>query len=196
MTLVEWLTIFGIGIGLAMDAFAVSVVSGCVFKELKIVHVFRMAFFFGAFQAFMPLVGYAAGQSVADYITHVDHWVAFALLAAIGGKMIYEGMKFEQVEKKAQDPASLMVVLVLSLATSIDALAVGITLSLVTHSILAAVTSIGVITFLLSWAGVEFGRRSRRFVENKIEITGGLILIAIGLKILLTHLITDGAAAI
>lgn len=194
--MMEALTIILIAVGLAMDAFAVSVVSGCFYKELKIAHVFRMAFFFGAFQAFMPLIGYAAGQTVADYITHVDHWVAFGLLAGIGGKMIYEGTKFEQVEKKAQDPASLMVVLVLSLATSIDALAVGITLSLVTHSIVAAVTAIGLITFALSYAGVEFGRRTRRFVENKIEIAGGLILIAIGVKILVTHLLTDGPVAV
>jgi len=192
--MMEVFTVILIAVGLAMDAFAVSVVSGCFYKELKIGHVVRMAFFFGAFQAFMPLIGYAAGQTVADYITHIDHWVAFALLGAIGGKMIYEGTKFEQVEKKAQDPASLMVVLMLSVATSIDALAVGITLSLVTHSIARAVTAIGVITFLLSWAGVEFGRRTRRFVENKIEIAGGLILLAIGLKILLTHLLcVDGA---
>jgi manganese efflux pump family protein len=192
----EAVTVILIAVGLAMDAFAVSVVSGCVYKELKIAHALRMAFFFGAFQAFMPLIGYAAGQTVADYITHIDHWVAFGLLAAIGGKMIVEGMKFEQVEKTAKDPSSLMVVLVLSVATSIDALAVGVTLSLVTQSIFAAVTAIGVITFVLSYAGVEFGRRTRHFVENKIEIAGGLILIAIGLKILIAHLLTDGAAAV
>jgi putative Mn2+ efflux pump MntP len=195
MSLMEWLTVFGIAVGLSMDAFAVSVVSGSFYKELKISHALRMAFFFGAFQAFMPLIGYAAGQTVADYITHFDHWVAFGLLVVIGGKMIFEGLKFEQVEKKAQDPSNLMVVLVLSVATSIDALAVGITLSLVTQSILAAVTAIGVITFLLSYAGVEFGRRTRHFIENKIEIIGGSILILIGLKILLAHIWTTGGAS-
>lgn len=192
---IQLLTIAGIGIGLAMDAFAVAAVSGSVFRELKVAHALRMAFFFGAFQAFMPLLGYAAGQTVADTIEHIDHWVAFGLLTIIGGKMILEAMKFEQVEKKAQDPANLMVVLSLSVATSIDALAVGITLSLVTESILTAVTAIGIITFVLSYAGVEFGRRARHFVENKIEIAGGVILILIGLKILLAHLIMDSAAA-
>ncbi|MCE5187474.1 MAG: manganese efflux pump MntP family protein [Planctomycetaceae bacterium] len=192
--LMQLVTILGIGVGLAMDAFAVSVVSGSVFRELKVVHVLRMAFFFGAFQAFMPLIGYAAGQTVADYIEHFDHWVAFALLVIIGGKMIIEALKFEQVEKRAQDPANLMVVLTLSLATSIDALAVGITLSLVTDSILRAVAAIGVITFVLSYAGVQIGRRARHFVEGKIEILGGVILIVIGLKILLTHLLTGSAA--
>lgn len=194
MSVMEWVTVCGIAVGLAMDAFAVSIVSGSVFRELKVAHAFRMAFFFGAFQAFMPLVGYAAGQTFANYIEHIDHWIAFGLLAAIGGKMIFEAMKFEQVEKKAQDPANLMVVLVLSLATSIDALAVGITLSLVTESILKAVAAIGVITFGLSYAGVEIGRRARHFVENRIEIIGGAILILIGLKILLTHLATAPAA--
>lgn len=191
MTLMEWITVCGIGVGLAMDAFAVSVVSGSVFRELKVGHVFRMAFFFGAFQAFMPLIGYAAGQTVAEYIDDIDHWVAFGLLVIIGGKMIFESLKFEQVEKRAQDPANLMVVLTLGLATSIDALAVGITLSLVTESILAAVAVIGVITFVLSYAGVQIGRRARHFLEGKIEIVGGVILILIGLKILLSHLLTN-----
>jgi putative Mn2+ efflux pump MntP len=193
--LIQLFTVLGIGLGLAMDAFAVSVVSGSVFRELKVAHVFRMAFFFGAFQAFMPLLGYAAGQTVADYIKQIDHWVAFGLLAIIGGKMIFEALKFEQVEKRARDPANLAVVLTLSLATSIDALAVGITLSLVTESILTAVAAIGIITFVLSYAGVEFGRRARHFIENKIEIAGGVILVLIGVKILLTHLIGGSAAA-
>jgi putative Mn2+ efflux pump MntP len=187
-TIIEAITICGVAVGLAMDAFAISVVSGSVFKELHIRHALRMAFFFGAFQAVMPLIGYAAGQTFARYIENYDHWVAFGLLIVIGGKMIYEAFKIEEVEKKPQDPSNLIVLLVLSIATSIDALAVGVTLSLVTDHIFVAVIIIGLITFSLSWAGYEIGKRIGHFFENKIEILGGLILIAIGLKILITHL--------
>ena len=186
--IIEVMTICGIAVGLAMDAFAVSVASGSVFKELHIRHALRMAFFFGAFQAVMPLLGYAAGQTFADYIENYDHWVASVLLTLIGGKMIYEAFTIEAVEKKPQDPSNLLVLLMLSIATSIDAMAVGITLSLVTGHIFAAVIIIGIVTFGLSYAGYAIGKRIGHFFENKIEILGGLILLAIGLKILITHL--------
>ncbi len=192
MNIVEWLTVCGIAVGLAMDAFAVSVVSGSVFKNLHIKHALRMALFFGAFQAIMPLLGYAAGNLFAGYITAWDHWIAFGLLAAVGGKMIYESFKFSTVEEKSKDPSSLGVLLTLSIATSIDALAVGVTLSLMTASIMAAVTVIGIITFALSYGGFEIGKRVGHFFENKIEIIGGLILIGIGVKILISHLVDHG----
>ena len=185
----ELISIIGIAVGLAMDAFAVSVVSGSVFKELRVRYALRMAFFFGAFQAVMPLIGYAAGQSFACRMAAWDHWIAFGLLIVIGGKMIYEAFKIEEVEQKPKDPSNLAVLVALSIATSIDALAVGITLSLVTQAIGLAVILIGVITFALSYAGYEIGRRMGHFFENKIECIGGLILIIIGLKILLSHLL-------
>ena len=185
----EIITISGIAVGLAMDAFAVSVASGSIFKELHIRHALRMAFFFGAFQAVMPLLGYAAGNTFAEHITNYDHWIAFGLLVLIGGKMIYEAFKIEEVEKKPQDPSSLVILLALSIATSIDALAVGVTLSLVTRHIYTAVILIGVITFALSYVGYEIGKKMGHFFENKIEILGGLILIAIGIKILASHML-------
>jgi len=188
MTLLEWLTICGIAVGLAMDAFAVSVVSGSVFKELHIKHALRMALFFGVFQAIMPLLGYASGNLFTGTIAACDHWIAFVLLGAVGTKMIYESFKFRKVGEKPKDPSSLTVLLMLSIATSIDALAVGVTLSLITTSIMAAVMVIGIITFGLSYAGFELGKRIGHFFENKIEIAGGLILIGIGIKILITHL--------
>ncbi|MCI0498084.1 MAG: manganese efflux pump MntP family protein [Planctomycetales bacterium] len=188
MNALEWITVCGIAVGLAMDAFAVSVASGSVFKELHIRHALRMAFFFGAFQAVMPLLGYAAGNTMSGHINNYDHWIAFGLLVVIGGKMIYEAFKIEDVEKKPQDPSSLVVLLALSVATSIDALAVGITLSLVTHHVYIAVVLIGAITFVLSYAGYEIGKKAGHFFENKIEILGGLILIGIGLKIFISHL--------
>lgn len=188
--LIQIITVHFIAAGLAMDAFAVSIISGAVFKELNIRYALRMAFFFGAFQAIMPLLGYAAGMSFVRHIEAYDHWIAFGLLAGIGGKMIYEGLKIPEVEKKLRDPSNLMILLVLSIATSIDALAVGFTLTLVTKYIFRAVATIGAITFLISYVGYQLGKRYGHFFENKIEVAGGLILVFIGLKILTSHLIS------
>ena len=182
----ELITIIIIAIGLAMDAFVVSIVSGGAYRQLHVKHALRMAIFFGAFQAFMPLIGSLAGLSFKDYITDFDHWIAFALLAAVGGKMIYESFKIKSVEENP-DPSKVFVLLVLSVATSIDALAIGITLSLITSSILVAVTIIGLITFALSYAGVLIGKKFGHFFENRIEALGGFVLISIGVKILCEH---------
>jgi putative Mn2+ efflux pump MntP len=177
-----------IAVGLAMDAFAVSVVSGSIYKRLHIKHAFRMAFFFGGFQSLMPLVGSLAGLSIKDYIADYDHWVAFVLLSAVGGKMIYESFKIKP-NKENFDPSSIFVLLVLSIATSIDALAVGITLSLLQVSIATAVIIIGLVTFVLSYAGVFVGKKFGHFFENKIEAAGGVILIGLGVKIVFEHLV-------
>jgi len=182
----DLVTIIVIAVGLAMDAFAVSIVSGSVYQQLHVRHALRMAVFFGGFQAFMPLIGSLAGMSVKDYITDYDHWVAFGLLAAVGGKMIYESFKIES-SKKSLDPSNVMVLLILALATSIDALAIGITLSLVVSSITVAVIIIGLVTFVLSYLGVFIGKKFGHFFENKIEVLGGIILIGLGIKILLEH---------
>ncbi|HUV64258.1 MAG TPA: manganese efflux pump MntP family protein [Sedimentisphaerales bacterium] len=183
-----WAMIVVIAVGLAMDAFAVSVVSGSVCKQLHVKHALRMAAFFGGFQAFMPLIGSLAGLSLKEYITSYDHWIAFCLLSAVGAKMIYESFKIKSVEENL-DPSNIFVLLALSIATSIDALAIGITLSFITSSIGVAVTIIGLVTFVLSYLGVVIGKRFGHFFENKIEIFGGLILIAIGAKILIEHLL-------
>jgi putative Mn2+ efflux pump MntP len=181
------LTILFVAVGLAMDAFAVSIVTGSVYKELHVKHALRMALFFGGFQAVMPIIGFLAGLSLRDYITAFDHWIAFGLLSFVGGKMIYESFKIEAAERN-RDPSNFMILLGLSFATSIDALAVGITLSLLKGPIAPAVTIIGLVTFTLSYAGVSLGKRFGHFFESKIEVVGGLILIAIGLKILIEHL--------
>ena len=188
MDITETILIAGIAVGLAMDAFAVSIVSGSVFSELHIGQALRMALFFGGFQALMPLLGWTAGEGLNQWIQPFDHWIAFGLLAFIGGKMIVEAVHIKRVEKKPPDPSKLLVLLALSIATSIDALAVGLTLSLVTEHIFLAVILIGLITFGISWTGWIIGKRVRHFFEIKIEIAGGLILIAIGVKILLQHL--------
>lgn len=184
----EIITIIAIAIGLAMDAFAVSVVSGSVYKQLHIKHALRMAAFFGGFQALMPLIGSLAGLSAKEYIVDYDHWIAFGILGAVGGKMIYESFKITSIEDN-YDPSNIIVLLILSVATSIDALAVGLTLSLITHSIAIAIIIIGLVTFLLSYLGVVIGKRFGHFFENKIEILGGLILIGLGIKILIEHLL-------
>jgi len=184
----ELITIIIIAIGLAMDAFVVSIVSGGAYKQLHVRHALRMAIFFGVFQAFMPLIGSLAGLSLKQCIQDFDHWVAFALLAAVGGKMIYESFKIKPVEENP-DPSNIFVLLVLSVATSIDALAIGFTLSLITSSIIVAVTIIGLITFVLSYAGVLIGKKFGHFFENKIEAFGGIVLIGIGVKILCEHLL-------
>ena len=181
-------TIIIMAIGLAMDAFAVSIVSGSAYKQLKIRHAFRMALFFGGFQAFMPLIGSLAGMSVREYIAGYDHWIAFGLLSAVGGKMFYESFKINPADENF-NPSNIFILLVLSVATSIDALAIGITISLLPVSIVVAVVIIGLITFVLSYLGAFLGKKFGHFFENKIEAVGGLILIGLGVKIVFEHLL-------
>ncbi len=182
----DLITIVAIAFALAMDAFAVSIASGAAYKQLHVRHTLRMAVFFGGFQAFMPLVGALAGLSFKEYITDYDHWIAFFILAAVGAKMIYGSYKITEAEKN-NSPSNILVLLALSVATSIDALAIGITLSLVAASIVTAVIVIGLVTFLLSYMGVMLGKKFGHIFENKIEVVGGLVLIALGVKILLEH---------
>ena len=177
-----------IAIGLAMDAFAVSITSGITIKRLHINHALKIALFFGLFQAIMPIVGWLAGLSLRDYISAVDHWIAFGLLSSIGCKMIYESITVQSSEKEI-DPLNVYVLLVLSVATSIDALAVGVSFAFLKVAIVTPVIIIGTVTFLLSYLGVYIGDRIGHFFENKIEIAGGLLLIGIGIKILVEGLV-------
>ncbi|MHB1393653.1 MAG: manganese efflux pump MntP [Clostridia bacterium] len=198
------LSIVLIAIGLSMDAFAVSVTNGIIIKDLKISHVLKIAMYFGVFQALMPLAGWLAGFQFRDYIINVDHWIAFALLAFIGGKMIREA--FNEVNEDAEtvegmsevaistqgtaseNPLRMGRLLVLAVATSIDALAVGISFAFLSVSIVWAAVVIGLITFAICFAGVYIGNKFGGLLKKKAEIAGGLILICIGLKILLEHM--------
>jgi putative Mn2+ efflux pump MntP len=180
--------VIGLAVGLSMDAVAVSIASGAAYRELKVRHALRMALFFGGFQALMPLAGWAGGVLLKGVIGRYDHWLAFFLLAMIGGKMIYEAFKLEEAGRSDAGPAQLAVVFMLAVATSIDALAVGVTLPLLTDSVWSAAALIGAVTFGLSLAGVYLGKASGHIFEKKMEIVGGLVLIAIGLKTLLWHL--------
>ena len=182
----ELLAVVAIAVGLAMDTFAVSIVTGAAYKQLHIRHTLRMAGFFGGFLAFLPVVGYLAGLTARQYVSNYDHWIAFGILAAVGLKMIYESFKIKE-ERRTPNPANLAVVFALAVATSIDALAVGITLSLITSAIALAVIIIGVVTFGLSFAGVYIGKKFGHFFEGGIEVIGGLVLIGLGIKIVIQH---------
>ena len=184
----DLITVIVIAFGLAMDAFAVSVASGFAIKKLKVGHALRIAIFFGAFQAIMPAMGGLAGLSLRDVIRDFDHWVAFGLLGLIGAKMIYESFKLE-ADKKQIDPLKLDVLLMLAIATSIDALAVGVTFAFLNVAIVWPAIIIGLITLATSFVGVYVGDKFGHIFESKIELVAGLVLIAIGVKILLEHLL-------
>lgn len=179
-------TVF-LSLGLAADAFAVAVSSGLAIKHMKVNKALKIALFFGGFQAVMPLIGWLAGLSLSFWITPIDHWIAFGLLSFIGGKMIYEALQSEECEKKF-NPLDTGTLITLSVATSIDALAVGIGFAVLKDSIAPAVTAIGFITFFLAFAGVFIGHKCGNLFANKIEILGGAILIFIGSRILFLHL--------
>ncbi len=182
------LEIFFIGVGLSMDAFAVALCKGLNMKKINYYHTVIIALFFGGFQALMPLAGWLLGKQFEDYITSVDHWIAFVLLVYIGGKMIYESIKGEEEESGTGERLDYKELLIMAVATSIDALAVGITLAFFKVSILQSITVIGITTFVLSIIGVTIGNRFGMKFKKKAEISGGIILILIGTKILLEHL--------
>lgn len=183
--------LFLIGVGLSMDAFAVSVCKGLNMREkINYKHAFIIALFFGGFQALMPAIGYFLGRNFEKYITAFDHWIAFGLLAFIGIKMMIDAVKEWNCEDKAEDNDRLDIkeLFMLAVATSIDALAVGITFAFLQVSIGAAVSIIGVTTFVLSIVGVVIGNKFGSRYKSKAELAGGIILVLIGLKILLEHL--------
>ncbi|MCI1208252.1 MAG: manganese efflux pump MntP family protein [Treponema sp.] len=180
--------LFLIAIGLSMDAFAVSVCKGLCMPKIRKSETFLIGLFFGGFQALMPFAGWILGTQFARYITGIDHWIVFILLAVIGGKMIWEALIAADEQSCPVKGVALGELFLLALATSIDAFAVGITFSFLQIDIIPAIVIIGCTTFLLSIAGVFFGHIFGTRYEKKAEIAGGIILILIGLKILLQHL--------
>ncbi|MEG4424236.1 MULTISPECIES: manganese efflux pump MntP family protein [unclassified Microcoleus] len=176
-----------LSLGLAADAFAVAVSSGLAIKHMKVNKALKIALFFGFFQALMPVLGWLIGLSFSFLITPIDHWIAFGLLSFIGGRMIYESLQSEECEKKF-NPLDTGTLITLSVATSIDALAVGLGFAVLKTSIGPVVSAIGFITFFLAFAGVFIGHKCGNLFANKIEIVGGAILIFIGSRILFMHL--------
>lgn len=180
--------LFFIALGLSMDAFAVALCKGLNMRAYNRKYTFLIAAFFGGFQALMPLLGWLLGTQFARYIRDFDHWVAFILLAFIGGKMVYESFKKDECCAKREEAFDIKELLMLSIATSIDALAAGVTFAFLSVNIFGAVLLIGTVTFILSASGVAIGNRFGIRYKNKAEFIGGLALILMGTKILLEHL--------
>lgn len=180
------LTLFITAVGLSMDAFAVSICKGLAMKKLSVKKACIVGLWFGGFQALMPLTGYLLGSRFEQYVTAIDHWIAFVLLALIGLSMIREALSKE--EDSINDSLDMKTMFLLAIATSIDALAVGVTYAFLKVAIVPAVCFIGIITFLLSTAGVKVGNVFGTRYKAKAEIFGGIILIAMGIRILVEHL--------
>jgi len=185
----DLLTIIGLAFGLAMDAFAVSIAVGLTLPRLSLRPVFRLGWHFGFFQFLMPVLGWLAGRTVADQIAAVDHWVAFGLLVGIGAKMVWEARGAPTTETdRTTDPTRGLSLVVLSVATSIDALAVGVTLALEHVRIWLPSVVIGVVALGMTVLGMTLGRRAGRRLGRLAWLLGGLILAGIGTKILVEHL--------
>ena len=186
MSIIELLLI---GIGLSMDAFAVSVCKGLGMTKLNKKNAFMIALFFGGFQALMPWLGWFIGSRFQKYIEQFDHWIAFGLLVFIGGQMIYESLKEKEEVETEGDQLDIGQLFLMAIATSIDALAIGVTFALLPGvNIWTSIALIGCTTFMISFAGVDIGFRFGNKYEKKAQIVGGVILIVLGIKILLEHL--------
>jgi manganese efflux pump family protein len=184
----SFLAIIFVAVALAMDAFAVSIASGITIRNLKVHHALTIAAWFGFFQSLMPFLGWLGGVTLKSYVTGFDHWVIWGLLCFVGGKMIYEVTVIERAEEKT-NPLDIDVLFFLSIATSLDAVAAGISFALMSVSIATPALTIGVITFAMCFCGVLIGKKFGHFFEKKIEVVGGLILIVLGFKILISHLL-------
>jgi manganese efflux pump family protein len=182
----DWLTILGIAVALAMDAFAVALAAGAVLNPLTRGHLFRLGFHFGLFQAVMPIIGWLAGLTVQKWISAYDHWIAFALLAFVGVRMIIGAFE-EKEESSAADPTRGLTMIMLSVATSIDALAVGLSLAMLDVSVWIPSVVIGVVAGVLTVAGMLLGRQLGGKWGKPVEILGGVVLCGLGIKILLEH---------
>lgn len=180
------ITLIFVAISLAMDAFTVSVAKGISLKEVKSKQAAKVALFFGGFQALMPFIGWFCGQSFEKYINEFSHWIALILLCSIGGKMLYESFQDDEDEKD-EDPLNIKSLIILAVATSIDALAVGVTFAFLKVNIFLAIALIGIITFIISYLGVILGNKVGKYFKNYAEIVGGIVLIIIGISIFLQH---------
>jgi len=185
----DFVSVLLIAIGLSADCFAVAVGSSISTKVISTGQILRTSLAFGLSQAFMPIFGWLAGRTVVDLIAAYDHWVAFALLAAIGGRMIWESFRSSHSRSKSMDITKGLSLFALSVATSIDALAVGLSFAFVEVSIALASLTIGMVAFAVTAIGFLLGRKSSRLVGKRAETIGGIVLIAIGLRIVLSHIV-------
>lgn len=186
-----FIVLFLMGVGLSMDAFAVSICKGLAMRKVNKKQALVIGLFFGGFQALMPFIGWALGSQFEAYITNIDHWIAFVLLAVIGGKMVKEAVTEKDGDDEVEQldpPLDIKEMFILAIATSIDALAVGITFAFLNYPIVEAITIIGITTFVISIIGVYVGNFFGSKYKKRAEIVGGVILILLGVKILLEHL--------
>jgi putative Mn2+ efflux pump MntP len=185
----DFLSIILIAIGLSADCFAVALGGGVSNKNHSRIQIFRVAFMFGLFQAVMPLLGWLAGRTVVEYIADYDHWVAFVLLAIVSGRMLWESLRPERGEEKNVDITRGLLLLTLSIATSIDALAVGLSFAFIKVSIAVAAPTIGVVAFIATAIGFVLGKKASKLIGRRAETIGAVILLAIAFRILLSHLL-------
>jgi manganese efflux pump family protein len=185
----DLVSIFLIALGLSADCFAVALSSGISTRNQSWLKALRVALAFGLFQAIMPTIGWLAGRTVIDLISGFDHWMAFALLGFVGGKMIFESFRGSEEEKKSRDISRGWTLIVMSVATSIDALAVGLSLAFLDISVALASPVIGIVAFGITLLGFQVGKRAGKLMGKRAETIGGLILIAIAIRILLSHLL-------
>lgn len=184
----DFFYIFIVAIGLTFDTFAVSVSTGISVAKIRFWQAVKVALVMGIVQGVMPFIGWLAGSSLKDLIAELDHWIAFGLLALLGGKMIWEALKNNLDDAQPKNPFKPVVMLGMAIATSIDALVVGVSFGFLDVNIIVASLIIGATTFLVAMIGMLVGKKAGAFLGTKMEVVGGVILIAIGLKILCEHL--------
>lgn len=185
--MMDYITLLGIALGLSFDSFAVSLSCGVARSRIRFSEAMRIAFILALFQGLMPVLGYYLGSTVSGYIGQLDHWIAFILLSFLGARMIIEGVK-KGTEKTSYDIRKMTVVLTMAIGTSIDAFAVGISFAFLDVQIWNAGLIIGIVTFLASMTAIRIGKSAGTHLGSRVEILGGIILAAIGLKILMEHL--------
>jgi len=184
----ELLTIFLIAISLSFDTFAVSISSGLILRKIDFFNATKIAITLAVFQAVMPVIGWLAGSGIKNYAENIDHWIAFAILGILGGKMIYEGFRTDP-EERSFNPLDIKVMIGMAIATSIDALIVGFSFALLNYKILISIGIIGAVTYVVAMLGMLFGKKIGSRMGRRMEMLGGLMLILIGIKILVEHLI-------
>jgi putative Mn2+ efflux pump MntP len=189
LSLGDFLSVFFIAVSLSFDCFAVALGGGISSKSNSWPRILRVAFSFGFFQSLMPVLGWLAGRTVVDFIADYDHWIAFALLAAVSGKMFWEAFHEGGEDEKDTDISRGLLLVTLSIATSIDALAVGLTFAFIRVDIAVASPVIGVVAFIATLLGFLLGRKAGKLIGKRAEILGGVILLAIAFRILLSHLL-------
>ena len=185
----DFLSVLLIALGLSADCFAVALSGSIAMRTVSGLQVFRTSLAFGLFQALMPVLGWLAGRTIVEIIADYDHWVAFVLLAIIGSRMIWESFRSKDKPSESTDITKGLLLLVLSVATSIDALAVGLTFAFLEVNIVMAVSTIGLVAFVATTIGFLLGRKASGLIGKRAEAIGGVVLIAIGLRILLTHIL-------